>query len=90
MISKATAGENTTRSEAVNDLRKQLENVQETAPCHIEPNNSIAAPFDLPSNEWFDSPTQQSTPPRQLVTQLGGSGGLLTTGGETFRAANNR
>ena len=83
MIEKANTGEKAVRSEAVNDLRQQLESLQEKAPVEHEQNTSLADPFDRQNKEIFASPTQEFAPTRQPAAPRQ-TGGFLTTGGETL------
>ncbi len=84
LISKANSGGIPARSEAVNDLRQQLESLEQSSPAQEEQLDSLADPFDRQSQELFSSPTQQHIPARQRSAPRTSRGGLLTPGGETL------
>jgi uncharacterized repeat protein (TIGR01451 family) len=84
LINKANSGENSNRSDAVNDLREQLESLEGNADVADQQHSSLADPFERPAEDIFSKPTQQYTPNRQPAARANNRGGFLTTGGETL------
>lgn len=82
LINKANSGSDGSRSEAMNDLRQQLENLE---PSSTEQADSFSAPLEQRQAEnVFASPTQDYVAPRQPAVPRSNSarGGMLTAGGE--------
>ncbi|MDZ4657431.1 MAG: hypothetical protein SH868_07605 [Bythopirellula sp.] len=89
LISKATAGSTPARSAAMNDLRQQLESLEESssieeASIQEDQTDSLSAPFEKPAQNIFASPTQQYIAPTQPKVLQSSRGGMLTAGGETL------
>lgn len=84
LINKANSGDNASRSDAVDDLRKQLESLEGNSGTAEQQNSSLADPFDRPAQDAFSKPTQQYTPSRQPAAPANNRGGFLTAGGETL------
>ena len=84
LINKANSGTNAARSEAMNDLRQQLESLEENSTMEEEQADSLAEPFEEQTEDIFASPTPQYVAPTQPTVPRTSPGGLLSASGETL------
>ena len=81
LINKSNAGSSGSQSEAMNDLRRQLESLEQPTQTAAAPQESLGAPFEEQQPDVFASPTQQRIPVQQHTSSRAG---MLTAGGETL------
>jgi uncharacterized repeat protein (TIGR01451 family) len=85
LINKANGGANGTKSEAMSDLRRQLESLEQPTQTPVASQESLSAPFEQPqAQDAFTSPTQQRIPVQQSNAPRASRTGMLTAGGETL------
>lgn len=85
LINKANSGVDNSRTEAMDDLRRQLENLEQPAETVVAPQGSLTEPFETQEIEnAFASPTQQRIAAPQTTAPRANRAGMLTAGGETL------
>lgn len=84
LINKATSGTSPTRSQAVNDLRKQFEDVNPSMPTTNKSAAVISESTSREAENIFSGPAQSVAPVRKQPTLREARSGMLTAGGETL------
>jgi uncharacterized repeat protein (TIGR01451 family) len=85
LINKANGNANGSKTEAMNDLRRELETLEQPNQPSVSTQESLAAPFEQPqAQDAFTSPTQQRIPVQPNHASRSARAGMLTAGGETL------
>lgn len=84
MINKASGGANAARSEALDELRRQLMSLDTKTQTDVQTTESLTAPFEQPVEDIFAKPTQQPVAERRTPPVENSRSGMLTAGGETL------
>jgi uncharacterized repeat protein (TIGR01451 family) len=85
LINKTGGNGKGANSEAMNDLRRQLENIEQPNQSSAASQDSTVGSFEQPqAHDAFTNPTQQRIPVQHNSTPHASRAGMLTAGGETL------
>ena len=84
LINKANSQPNGPQAQALNDLRRQLESLEQVDQPAAGPQITLNAPFEQQPREEFAGPTPQRMPTPQPLAPSASRAGMLGAGGETL------